>query len=699
MRMESHTPSFESFGSLDEKSFSIGDLGMVFDILRSKMYSNPILAICREISCNARDAHREAGIPERPIKIQLPTSLEPELRIQDFGVGISPDRVDNIFVKFAASTKRNDNTQTGFFGLGSKSPFSYTDQFMVNTIFNGVKYNYVCSIDSTKVGKMVLLNQVNTDEHNGTEVVIPAKSQDFKLFNQYIEQACRYWEVKPIITGGNIKWQLQDIIFKGSNWCIVKDDYYYGNNISVMIDGIEYPLDHSALSKYADSKLVEAARGKVILYFSLGELSLSANREQVYLDKHTQEKIKLHLEQAVKEVKLQIHKDINKCSSLWEANMLYAKLLSDIFQDVKFVGTVHWKSIPCMISCPNLNCKVFHYSWKDAWSSKTKSYVKRLLKYTYGKLEFIPNSIVYINDLGLIDPVPARVKKAFENDPKLERVQLICPTSQVTEDVLNKTINLQHLNPHKLSTITNAPKHKSQNFSGNRLLVFKFDSNCFSQVAYKDYQADQTKTKVLCELKVHTNYYSKTSRELTLNGADADWHLLSLLRKENANVVFYGIDKDTITDPKVLKKKFGDCISLNDYIKARTPTSIDAIELAANIHSCYRFKNSFDIDFLNKLSKHIKDKNGCFLKAIDSYNKIMKYNEKYEWYYEIYCKVNKRVDDAKINAFLKAHPEQDLISCIDKINKKYPLMNAIDDYNINNYITDLAQYINIMDTI
>ena len=82
-------PVVESTGIIEEQSFSIEDQGMIFDILRNKMYSDPIRAICREITCNARDAHREVGKADIPIHIQLPSALQPNLVIKDFGPGIT----------------------------------------------------------------------------------------------------------------------------------------------------------------------------------------------------------------------------------------------------------------------------------------------------------------------------------------------------------------------------------------------------------------------------------------------------------------------------------------------------------------------------------------------------------------------------------------------------------------------------------
>jgi len=59
-------------GAESEEAFSIeGDSRVIFDILRDKMYSDKIGAVCREVSSNARDANREAGKGHVPIDIVI----------------------------------------------------------------------------------------------------------------------------------------------------------------------------------------------------------------------------------------------------------------------------------------------------------------------------------------------------------------------------------------------------------------------------------------------------------------------------------------------------------------------------------------------------------------------------------------------------------------------------------------------------
>ena len=65
------------FGNISESDFGIAASGKAFDILANALYQNKIGSIVREISCNASDSHIAAGTPELPIRIHVPTNMEP----------------------------------------------------------------------------------------------------------------------------------------------------------------------------------------------------------------------------------------------------------------------------------------------------------------------------------------------------------------------------------------------------------------------------------------------------------------------------------------------------------------------------------------------------------------------------------------------------------------------------------------------
>lgn len=93
---------------------------LIAETLR-KSYQKPIQTSVQEYLSNARDIHRELGI-KKAIKVQVPTELNPEFFIRDFGSGLSKEGIEK-YITFAFSTKRHSNLATGGFGLGSKSFF------------------------------------------------------------------------------------------------------------------------------------------------------------------------------------------------------------------------------------------------------------------------------------------------------------------------------------------------------------------------------------------------------------------------------------------------------------------------------------------------------------------------------------------------------------------------------------------------
>ena len=133
---------------------------MIFNMFTETIYKNPIGSIVREITSNCFDAHVEAGNerPENPVfvkKTHDKLSDTHYISFFDNGVGMSPDRVENIYGIYFNSTKRANNDEIGGFGIGGKTPLaykrSYIDEegntqydssFFVITRYNGIEYSY-----------------------------------------------------------------------------------------------------------------------------------------------------------------------------------------------------------------------------------------------------------------------------------------------------------------------------------------------------------------------------------------------------------------------------------------------------------------------------------------------------------------------------------------------------------------------------
>jgi hypothetical protein len=694
MKLSEVKPYFESSGEMQSHFFSIKDQGMIFDILRSKMYSNPILAICREISSNARDAHREVGTPERPIEIHLPFGLEPNYRIRDFGPGISPDRMLNVFIQYTASTKRDDNTQTGGFGLGAKTPFAYSDQFEVTTVHNGIRYSYVCNIDETKVGKLVLLDQRPTKEPNGTEISMPVKHVDFNYFRQYTEQACRHWDVKPIITGGTVEWQTINKIAEGPGWAIASTADWQ-KFAKLVIDGIEYPLELDALRKYADPKLIDAARGNFVMYFGVGELSLSANREQIFLDKPTQDKVRERLDQITKEIRQKVQDKIDAFPNLWEANVYYRKELNSVFSNLHFLGKLFWKKHELSNGYVETKCPIYTFT-KGKYSRRLGSDPNKLTRSVGTSFQFEEGSQLFINDLPIKEPTPRHVKKAFEDDPKLKTLVVVCPNDKQSEDDLNKTIHLDEMLPRKLSSVTKASS-RAYTPPAQRLLIFKFDLNAgaFRQVSYDNMEEDTNSEKVLCLLT--RDHYSNRMPVLA-NKQSLGLTALKSLLERNPKVSFYGVDKDT--DANRLDEEFSDFTKLDDFIEKKVfnNKSINYVEIK------FAKSHTYDVDermikYFDKLESLINDRQSSFLTRLELHKTVKKLSGNDQSLLEIYESVKGEITDSTLRTFLKTNPNWDIQQINKEYEKKYPLLGAINTYNMSHIVEHIAHYVNMVDKI
>jgi hypothetical protein len=97
-----------------------------FETLSSRLYSDKIRAVIRELSCNAWDAHQDADKGDVPFEVHLPTDFEPYFEIKDFGTGMTHRDIVDLFASYFGTNKSESDKFIGALGLGSKSPFCLT---------------------------------------------------------------------------------------------------------------------------------------------------------------------------------------------------------------------------------------------------------------------------------------------------------------------------------------------------------------------------------------------------------------------------------------------------------------------------------------------------------------------------------------------------------------------------------------------
>ena len=185
----SHDTATHAFiGKSEVQEMGIADSSALMQILSAALYSDPIKAVVREVMCNAWDAHIASGNEDIPIQINISDSLC--LSIRDFGYGIPHDRMKEIYGTYGASTKSNDGTQTGGFGLGCKSPFAYVDTFQVINRNQKTMARYVMMKASDGLNGKPSMNMVgqSATEESGLTVEIRLEEKDERRFRELIQE-------------------------------------------------------------------------------------------------------------------------------------------------------------------------------------------------------------------------------------------------------------------------------------------------------------------------------------------------------------------------------------------------------------------------------------------------------------------------------------------------------------------------------
>lgn len=162
-----------------KRTFEIAATSAAFDILANKLYSNPRLAVLRELCTNANDAHIMANNLDRNFVLHIPTADSPFFSIRDFGPGLTVDEFELIYFNFFVSTKQGDDSQTGNFGLGAKSPFACANSFKVSSYQKGKRVTYQLEPEDG-VPTYEIVEEAETLEPDGLEIFIDDWKDEYK---------------------------------------------------------------------------------------------------------------------------------------------------------------------------------------------------------------------------------------------------------------------------------------------------------------------------------------------------------------------------------------------------------------------------------------------------------------------------------------------------------------------------------------
>jgi hypothetical protein len=303
-----------SHGLSQTSAFKIKTNAHAFRMLSSGLYSDKPAAVLREIGCNAADAHTEYGTPEVPFEVKLPNRIDNQFYIKDFGPGLSHDNVMELYTTYFASTKQTSNEFTGAFGLGSKSPFSYTDSFSIVSVHGGKKRTYSAYIGNDGSPTISLLSEEEPDAdwQHGVLIGFPIKVDDFGQFLDRASSIYSWFKVTPKVLGATIRPRVPLVdhpLFSR----------YSDVGLGVVMGNVYYPISPGNLGDMRDTPLAQLAPQitGIVLKLKIGDVQVAASRENLEYDPPTQKFLKERLQQVMEFIAAEVAEAFRRAKT-WE---------------------------------------------------------------------------------------------------------------------------------------------------------------------------------------------------------------------------------------------------------------------------------------------------------------------------------------------------------------------------------------------
>ena len=322
MIIETKNKNIQSQGVAKQKSCSIDteDMRYIASLLRNN-YSNPLLATIREIVANALDVTKS-----KKIEIQLPTKLEPNFIVRDYGCGLSEEDMLGLYTKYGKSTKRDSNNAIGGFGIGRFAPLSYTDSFIVRSVHKGHKHSYIIRVDEHDDTIVSQIESTKTKEADGIYVQVGIKKEDISEFFKIFKKTLWYRQSEIQLLNEN--WgdksmgkalesnEIFDLYSQNRYW---EDKSHYGDYPYVLMGGIPYKVNES------DEWFM--FKCGVVYKAEIGEFKLHHSRESLEYNPQVKEALKKASQKMFDKLNAELGSQMDKAETFYEASEIMHKAM------------------------------------------------------------------------------------------------------------------------------------------------------------------------------------------------------------------------------------------------------------------------------------------------------------------------------------------------------------------------------------
>lgn len=401
MLIKQHDNNLKSQGLGAGGDFKIAATSKAFEILSSNLYQNKILAVIRETSCNAVDAHALSGEPISRIEVTLPTWGSPTYSIRDYGPGLSKDAMFTLYTTFFLSDKDKTNDLIGGLGLGSKVGFAVADQFTVISWHGGFKRTYVC-YKNNGIPAINLVSETPSTEDTGICVSIAVSSTRFGDWATEAHNYFRWWLELPTFHPTPLD---MTPLFESKHYLVNSDTLLNGRPLWHINSKLSTPVAYMGMVPYSinlhnllelPSEVREVFNSVgLVLVFNIGDLDINPSRETLSYNPATCKALCTRIATIHKTIRTEIEARLASAPTLYDARCLYFgtdatsstnfdKFLGELSKKVgikNMSATWNGKPILATIKCdledaPNFDPKtnlstMSKNYWRKVWTKRT----------------------------------------------------------------------------------------------------------------------------------------------------------------------------------------------------------------------------------------------------------------------------------------------------------------------------------------
>lgn len=340
MKMKQEESYFESNIESKTSKLTILATSKAMEILSKGIYSRPVEACLRELSTNAYDAHVEAGIPNVAFEVMLPTYSDAKFSVRDFGNGLPPEKIREIFATYFSSSKTDSNETVGCLGLGSKSPLAVADQFNVEMWRDGWYYLWTIYRDEngfpTMQDEPIIKRQ--TTEPQGIRVCVPVDYNKRHEFAEAAKKVYPYFKTIPTVKNGPIITTPVRTQQYETFWLET------GSGVHALMGNVVYPIN-SEIKGLEEFKNIASGQ-KIIIPFAIGDLEFDASRENLTYNSEIIAMLKIKYREIISELSKTVSAEVNKGKNGYEAIRIFNdkarslnnNLANSMYNEIQFKG-------------------------------------------------------------------------------------------------------------------------------------------------------------------------------------------------------------------------------------------------------------------------------------------------------------------------------------------------------------------------